>query len=161
MLHTTLIRTVLGGLVAVLTLAACQEGPAPGSSGDSTQQPPESKTQEFTIRANDFAIVPLSAFTAIAVAEYQVSIITADDVKNGLVTAELQIVAGSNVWVALPYVIHVGLDSYSISTTLTYAYGTGAVRISVQGDVTQAEMSSILSDFDGYRIRVLVVPTRK
>ena len=65
-------------------------------------------------------------------AEYQASIITADDVKNGLVTAEVQTVSGSNVWLALPYVVHVGLASYSVSTTLTYAYGAGMVRIVVQ-----------------------------
>ena len=160
MLHSAL-RTAPVGLVivVVLALSACQDGP--GGSGGSTQQPPESRTHEFTIRANDFAITRVSTFTTLATAEYQASIITADDVKNGLVTAEVQTVSGSNVWLALPYVVHVGLASYSVSTTLTYAYGAGMVRIVVQGDVTQAEMSVILAEFDGYRIRVVVVPTRK
>lgn len=155
----TRLKTVLGGLVIALALAACQQGP--GSSSESKQSPPESKVHVFTIRARDFSISPISTFTTIATADYSVSSITADDVDHGLVTADVQVVSGAG-WLALPHVVHIGLTTYSVSTTLTYSYSEGGMRISVQGDVTAAEMSgAILPVFDGYRIRVLVIPTEE
>ena len=140
MTHRVL-RAALVGLAVVLLLAACEQGPGtPGPRGEQGERgpqgeagppgvPAEIQSYEFTIHSSDFTISRLSTFTAIATADYNVPIITGSEEH---VSADLQIVPGSGVWTALPYVIHIGLIDYSVSTTLSYSYTAGVMRIVVQ-----------------------------
>ena len=159
MLRTLLRGTaLLVGVIAIVALmGACEKGPGtPGPRGPQGEQgergpagpagatgpqgppgvrgpqgppgpPAEIQSYEFTIRASHFTVTRISTFTALATAPYAVPIITSSDQH---VTAALELSSG---WIALPYILHLGLTEYSVSANLTYSYYTGGVLLSVQG----------------------------
>ena len=141
---------------AILVLVACQEGPG----GSSESGLPESKVHEITIQPADFTLNQLP-YSVIANAEYQVSMITQADVEQGSVTAAVQTVPGSGVWVALPFVNSIRVQSIPITVTLSYAYTRGVVRISLLGNVTADDMQQFLNEYQGYRVRIVVVPAKR
>ena len=162
MIHT-LLRTAFVGSVAVLILAACQQGPGGTAKPDPhdhphDHEPPTVKTHNLTIQARDFTVSSVSTFTSLASATYTVPSITAADAQRGIVQVDIQI-PGDTVWAPLPYSLHIGLTQYSVSVTLTYSFGAGKMHLVANGDMTTAQMAGALTIVHGAKVRVRVLPT--
>ena len=157
MIHRTVGAAIVGlFVVSTLLLGACQ-------LGRGGQSPPASKTYLLTLRAKDFEVLPLEPTTA-AFANYKFATITAADVKDAVITAQLQLSDVEGIWEPFPYTVNgfvPGSESKrSASLTLTYRVLEGAVQISATSDLTESEMQLALTLFEGFKIRIRVVPTR-
>ena len=156
MIHHRIVGTTIVGLfvASMLLLGACQL-----RRGD--QEPPASKTYLITLDADDFDVFERPE-TTFAIADHKVAI-TAADVKDAVITAQLQD-RTSDTWGPFPYTDHGFIpDSEpkrSVSLTLTYDVREGQVRLIATADLTGAEMAGALRVFNGFKIRIRVVPTR-
>ena len=153
MIHHRIVGTTIVGLFVASTflLGACQlRGGAPAS-----------KTYLITLDADDFDVFERPE-TTFAIADHKVAI-TAADVKDAVITAQLQ-TERQDTWGPFPYTNHGFIpDSEpkrSASLTLTYEVREGHVRLIATADLTGAEMAGALRVFNGFKIRIRVVPTR-
>lgn len=155
MIHHRIVGTTIVGLFAsmLLLLGACQL-----RGGD-----PASKTYLLTLDAEDFDVFERPE-TTFATADHKVAI-TAADVKDAVITAQLQRPGpeSEGTWEYFPYTIHgfvPGSDPQrSASLTLTYQVREGNVQLLATANLTGPEMQLSLSLFNGFKVRIRVVPT--
>lgn len=130
--------------------------------GRGGQSAPASKTYEITLRPADFTIIEAEP-TTVANADYKVGI-TATDVNDAVITAQLQFPNSEGSWEPFPYTINgfvPGSDpKRPASLTLTYQVQEGLVRLMATASLTGPLMQLSLTLFNGFKIRIRVVPTR-
>lgn len=132
--------------VVLLLWMGCtgEEGPA-GLVGPQGEQGPPGENASFTVsditlRADDF--VPSTSGKDF-MATFAVPAITQDIVNGGLLIAFFEAYPG--MWFPMPYDKHISGNV----AVLSYGYATGTAYVLI----TQEEVGSYLSFFDGYRVR--------
>lgn len=155
MIHRIVGAAIVGlFVVSTLLLGACQ-------LGRGGQSPPASKTYLLTLSTKDFTVRPLEPTTT-AFAHYKFATITAADVKDAVITAQLQLRDEEDAWQPFPYTVNgfVPESKRPASVTLTYEVREGQVWVIATASLTGPEMQSALTLFEGFKIRIRVVPTR-
>ena len=157
MIHRTVGAAIVGlFVVSTLLLGACQ-------LGRGGQSPPASKTYLLTLHAKDFTVRPLVPTTT-AFAYYKFATITAADVKDAVITAQLQLRDEEDVWQPFPYTVNGFVPESDpkrpASVTLTYEVREEQVLVLATASLTGPEMESALTLFEGFKIRIRVLPTR-
>ena len=158
MIHHRIVGTTIVGLfvASMLLLGACQL-----RRGD--QEPPASKAYLLTLSVEDFDVFE-HPVTTVAIANYKTDI-TAANVTDAVIVAQLQRPGpeSEGTWESFPYTIHgfiPGSDPQrSASLTLTYQVREGSVQLLATANLTGREMQLSLSLFNGFKVRIRVVPT--
>lgn len=156
MIHRIVGTTIVGLFAAasMFLLGACQ-------LGRGGQSPPVSKTYLLTLRPDDFTVIEAEP-TTVARAAYKVDI-TATDVRDAVITAQLQFPTAEGAWEPFPYTVNgfvPGSDpKRAASLTLTYQVQEGRVQLMATGSLTGPEMQLSFILFNGFKIRIRVVPT--
>lgn len=130
---------------------------APALDGSTTTSVP--RDYLFTLRSDDFTVVGTTP-TAAAIVDYKIDV-TAADVRDGVITAQLQRSASEGTWEPFPYTIN-GFVPHTepkraASLTLTYQVSAGYVRLIATAHLTGAEMSRALILFNDFKIRIRIV----
>ena len=144
----------VAGLIVgiVIALSGCEQGPG---STESAASPHTSRI--FTVRASDFVIAEVPGVIAsVAGIEYSMPEVTKEAVDKGLVQAHVEIASEPGAWHALPLSVTLSVGTIDISISMTYGYGEGIVALLVTGNVTRSQLATLLSVYDGYRLRVVV-----
>ncbi len=154
--HRRPIPIVIAAAAAVLLLAACEEGPGSKAKGAYA-----SKT--FTVDQADFTIEadPRAGITAsVAIVEYSVPAITSTAVQEGMVAAYLTGTTGAANWLQVPITFALMLQQGSVTTpvsvTISYRFRSGTAGLVITGNFNEAEMSSVVPQFHGWKFRVVV-----
>lgn len=126
---------------------------------DGSTTTPVPRDYLFTLRSDAFTVVETTP-TTVAIADYKVDI-TAADVRDGVITAQLQRSASEGTWERIPYTINGFVPATepkrAASLTLTYQVSAGHVQIIVTSNLTGAEMSLALILVNDFKIRIRVV----
>ena len=82
--------------------------------------------------------------------------ITQEVIDKGLVQAHFALPDVRGAWGALPFTLSVEEGARTITVTLSYVLSVGNVGVTLTSNLTASEMASVVSLFDGYRLRVVV-----
>ena len=146
MTHRAL-RTALAGLVvAFLVLTACDEGP--GSSPSSHTHDPKTVTKIFNASSHD----AIRTDGGVGLIAYIMPEITSDVVRNGSVSADLDLGSDGDRWHSLPRSIQ--LDDRT-SVSIEYAYFEGAFSITVTSP-NPALVRAAINIIVAYRVKVVI-----
>lgn len=154
MTHRVL-RTALRGLVIVLALGACQQGP--GGSANHTHDVPDHTHDPTAIVLTKYITVRTSHFQSagsLAKAFYTIPEITAEVMSRGFVEAYYDIGSGGEVWVPLP-------DSLQfpdlVVATVGYLYRQGQFELTISSPAASAIIAAARA-LDGHRVKLLIFP---
>ena len=145
------IRATLCVGVAIFVLAACEQGPGTPTSTESYA------SRIFTLQSSQFRISGTETFRGSAAGQaFPMTEITQNVIDKGMVQAHFEIPDVRGAWGAMPFTLTVEAGGRSITVTLSYAVSVGEVGVTLASNLTASEMASVVSLFNGYRIRVVV-----
>ena len=145
MTHRVL-RTALAGLVvAFLVLTACDQGP--GSSPSPHTHDPKTVTKIFNASSHD----AIRTSGGVGLIGYIMPEITSDVVRNGSVSADLDLGSG-DIWYSLPRSIQLA-DRTAVS--IEYAYSEGTFSITVTSP-NPALVRAAINIMGAYRVKVVI-----